>query len=110
MRKLTILPMVFCLVASGVLLADVPKPAPPETPEKIALCILYAGHPASQREKDFVEFLSKYYTQVRTGDLAIFGDKSADGFDVAILDYDSEPQRPSRRRGRGCRRATPAQR
>jgi type II secretory pathway pseudopilin PulG len=63
------------------------EPAPPA---KIAMRILYAGHPGSAREKDFVEFLGKYFTQVQTGDLATFDDKSADGFDVAILDYDGD--------------------
>jgi len=63
------------------------EPAPPA---KITMRILYAGHPVSAREKDFVKFLGKYFTQVQTGDLATFSDKSADGFDVAILDYDSD--------------------
>jgi hypothetical protein len=62
-----------------------PKPAAP-----VAMRILYAGHPGSAREKDFVEFLGKHFTQVQTGDLATFGDKSADGFAVAILDYDGD--------------------
>ena len=52
--------------------------------------ILYAGHPGSAREKDFVEFLGQHFTQVQTGDLATFTDQSADGFDVAILDYDGD--------------------
>ena len=52
--------------------------------------VLYAGHPDSAREKDFVEFLGKYFTQVQAGDLATFSDKSANGFDVAILDYDGD--------------------
>jgi hypothetical protein len=63
------------------------EPAPPA---KIAMRILYAGHPGSAREKDFVNFLRKHFTQVQTGDLATFNDKSADGFDVAILDYDND--------------------
>ena len=62
----------------------------PASPAKIALRILYAGHPGSDREKDFSDFLGKYFTQVETGDLATFSDRSADGFDVAILDYDSD--------------------
>ena len=59
-------------------------------PQKIALRILYAGHPGSAREKDFVEFLSQHFTQVQTADLATFTDKSAEGFDVMIFDYDSQ--------------------
>jgi len=67
-----------------------PEQGPPAPPAKIAMRILYAGHPGSDREKDFVEFLSKYFTQVETGDLATFSDRSADRFDVAILDYDGD--------------------
>jgi hypothetical protein len=62
----------------------------PPAPEKIALRILYAGHPGSDRERDFADFLGKYFMQVETGDLATFSDRSADRFDVAILDYDSD--------------------
>lgn len=62
----------------------------PAASEKIALRIFYAGHPGSEREKDFVEFLGKYFTQVTPGDLASFTDKSAQGSDVAILDYDGD--------------------
>ena len=67
-----------------------PEQEPPAPPAKIATRILYAGRPGSDREKDFVEFLGKYFTHVETGDLAAFGDKSANGFDVAILDYDGD--------------------
>jgi hypothetical protein len=65
-----------------------PKQGQPAPLAKIPMRILYAGHPDSDREKDFVAFLGKYFTQVETGDLATFSDKSANGFDVAILDYD----------------------
>jgi len=67
-----------------------PEQGPPAPTAKIAMRVLYAGHPDSAREKDFVEFLGKYFTQVRTGDLATFSDKSAKGFDVTILDYDGD--------------------
>ena len=58
--------------------------------EKIDLRILYAGHPGSDREKDFVRFLTEHFRQVRTGDLANFKEKQTEGFDVIILDYDGD--------------------
>ena len=59
-------------------------------PGKIDLKILYAGHPKTQREKDFVDFLSKHFTHVATGDLAKFKPASGKGHDVVILDYDGD--------------------
>ncbi len=56
----------------------------------IDLKVLYAGRPGSDRQKDFVAFLSKYFTQVTTGDLAEFNDARAAAADVVILDYDGE--------------------
>ena len=58
--------------------------------EKIGLRILYAGHPGSEREKDYVDFLSAYFIEVKTSDLAKFKEESAEGFDVTILDYDGD--------------------
>jgi len=67
-----------------------PEQGPPAPRTKIAMRILYAGRPGSDREKDFAGFLGKYFMQVETGDLATFSDPSANGFDVAILDYDGD--------------------
>jgi hypothetical protein len=64
--------------------------------EKIAVKVLYAGHPGSAREKEFLTFLRKYFTEVQTGDLAKFTGSSADAFDVAILDYDGDGFRAPR--------------
>ena len=58
--------------------------------EKIGLRILYAGHPGSEREKDFVDFLSAYFTEVKTVDLKEFKEDNTAGFDVTILDYDGD--------------------
>ena len=58
--------------------------------KKIGLRILYAGHQGSSREKDFIDLLSKYFTEVRTVELTKFTGKNTPGFDVAILDYDSD--------------------
>ncbi len=56
----------------------------------IDLKVLYAGRPGSDRQKDFVAFLSKHFTQVTTGDLAQFNDAGAEAVDVVILDYDGK--------------------
>ena len=61
---------------------------PIENSKKFDLTILYAGYPDTAREKDFVQFLSKYFTEVKTGDLAKFTEEKARGSDVVILDYD----------------------
>ncbi len=57
---------------------------------KIDLRILYAGHPGSAREKDFVQFLREHFGEVETGDLKGFQKGQTAGFDVAILDYDGD--------------------
>ncbi len=56
----------------------------------IDLKVLYAGRPGSDREKDFVAFLSKHFTRVTTGDLAKLNDARAKAFDVVIFDYDGK--------------------
>lgn len=55
-----------------------------------ALRVLYAGHPGTDREKDFVDFLAKHFETVMTSDLKAFKDSDAEGFDVTILDYDGD--------------------
>ena len=54
---------------------------------KIDLRVLYAGKPGSTREQDFAALLREHFCNVTTGDLAKFEPRSADGFDVIILDY-----------------------
>lgn len=53
-----------------------------------SLRILYAGHPGSEREADFVQFLNRQFGAIETTDLAAFRESQCDGFDVTILDYD----------------------
>jgi len=55
------------------------------------LKILYVGRPGSDREKDFGQFLGQHFAAVKTADLSVFReflDEDAEGFDVAIFDYD----------------------
>jgi len=96
------------LVLAGALLTwPVPAFAQDEPAAKIELKILYAGHPASEREKDFVHFLGKYFVQVKTSDLAKFADADARGFDVVLMDYDGEGfNAPRPRIGRNYARPT----
>ena len=61
-----------------------------DTTEELGLRILYAGHPGSSRETEFVKFLTEHFKGVQKGDLAQFKEQHADGFDVIILDYDGE--------------------
>ena len=58
--------------------------------DQIGLRILYAGHPGSSREGDFVAFLRKHFSEVKTSDLARFNGKERESFDVVIIDYDGD--------------------
>jgi hypothetical protein len=65
------------------------------TGEVSKLRILYVGHPGSDREKDFVQFLGQHFETVKTADLGAldrkpFTDKDAEGVDVTIFDYDGD--------------------
>ena len=53
-----------------------------------SLKILYAGRPGSDREKDFVGFLKRYFDVVQTGNLETFQEADTQGFDVTLLDWD----------------------
>ena len=58
--------------------------------EKMNVRVLYAGHPDSAREKDFVTFLRHHFSIVQRGNLAKFRSTDAKDFDVVILDYDGD--------------------
>jgi len=67
----------------------------PAADEVSKLRLLYVGHPGSEREKDFVQFLGQHFATVKTADLSAFAgkpfaNKDMEGFDVAILDYDGD--------------------
>jgi hypothetical protein len=64
------------------------SPSAPAAIEVSKLHILYAGRPGSDREKDFVGFLKKYFDVVRTGNLETFKEEDTQGFDVTLLDWD----------------------
>jgi hypothetical protein len=76
---------------AGAVLCDGPEP--PRVNR--GLKILYVGHPGSEREKDFVQFLEQYFETVKTADLSafdrkVFADEDMKSSDVTILDYDGD--------------------
>jgi hypothetical protein len=58
--------------------------------------ILYVGRPGTEREKDFVDFLSKHFGTVAKGDLAAFVESQSKDFDVTIFDYDRNDSKAPR--------------
>jgi hypothetical protein len=58
------------------------------TGDKIPLRILYVGLPDTERQKDFVSFLSKNFIEVKTAGLYTFMEEQTKDSDVIILDKD----------------------
>ena len=57
--------------------------------EPIAIRVLYAGNPGSDRDKDFTAFLGKSFAKVGSTDYRTFKQDDAKGYDVVILDWTS---------------------
>src|SRR5689334_19130 len=55
--------------------------------EPIAVKVLYAGNPGSEREADFVEFLQKNFAKVGKCALPDFTPADAIDYDVVIFDW-----------------------
>jgi hypothetical protein len=75
-----------CLLLASIAMAQEPS----AMGEFGSLRLLYAGHPGSAREADFVKFLKEYFKTVDTDDLATFKESGADGYDVVLFDYDGD--------------------
>lgn len=81
-------------VARSDIQNNVPPPSapsgdePPRVEGKIALRILYVGLPNTERQQDFVSFLSRNFQTVQTADLYAFKEEQAQGSDVILLDKD----------------------
>ncbi len=58
------------------------------TDDEIPLRILYVGPPNTDRQKDFVSFLSKNFKEAKTADLYTFKEEQTKDSDVVILDKD----------------------
>ena len=56
--------------------------------DKIPLKILYVGLVNTERQKDFVSFLSENFQEVKTADLYTFKEEQTSNSDVIILDKD----------------------
>jgi hypothetical protein len=69
---------------------SVTQSQPPQktTDDKIPLRILYVGLPDTERQKDFVSFLSGNFTEVKTAGLDTFTEEQTRDSDVIILDKD----------------------
>jgi hypothetical protein len=52
--------------------------------------LLYAGHPGTQREREFLDFLAQHFAQVQATDLASFTPEAAAASDVVLMDYDGD--------------------
>ena len=93
-RKVGVAAALLLVLLAGTRSSAQSQSAPADA-EMSKLRILYVGHPDSDREKDFVQFLGAYFATVKTADLNAFDrktftDKDAEGFDVTILDYDGD--------------------
>ena len=62
---------------------------PARADEAIALKVLYAGNPGSERERDFVSFLQEHFVKVGKADYQTFTEDQAKGYDVVIFDWTS---------------------
>jgi hypothetical protein len=64
------------------------QPPQKTTDDKISLRILYVRLPDTERQKDFVSFLSGNFTEVKTAGLDTFTEEQTRDSDVIILDKD----------------------
>ncbi len=90
MRRMIVL-MVAGLVLSALLFL-VPRTAPCQTlpGPKIDAKILYAGNVGTARQKEFVEFLRTYFTQVDTADITKFQARDAAKCDILLIDAEAK--------------------
>jgi len=80
--------LLLVLLASPRSHAQTPSSSP-AVAEMSKLRLLYMGRPGSDREKDFVAFLQKHFEVVQTGNLETFTETDTQGFDVTLLDWDT---------------------
>lgn len=108
LHKTTLLRYIAVILLLGILIAlqvfkkKEPQPAQDETQnalvksdtqqviagDKIPLKILYVGLPNTERQKDFVSFLSENFQEAKTADLYAFKEEQTNNSDVIILDKD----------------------
>jgi hypothetical protein len=76
------------VLPAGVASSSQSPSSAPAVAEGSKLRLLYMGRPGTDREKDFVGFLKKYFDVVQTGNLQTFKEADTQGFDVTLLDWD----------------------
>lgn len=62
---------------------------PPGTEKQIALKVLYAGNPDTERTEDFRQLLTRHFETVDVTHYGEFQSSDADGFDVVVFDWTS---------------------
>lgn len=85
----SLLPIVGAMLLAFCLTYPAQGQATTASSRKIDLRILYAGHPGSEREADFLAFLGQNFRQVKAMDLAAVTGKE-DDFDVVVFDHDGD--------------------
>jgi len=102
LRYIAVVLLLVVLIALQVFKKKEPQPAQQETQnalvksdiqqviagDKIPLKILYVGLPNTERQKDFVSFLSGNFQEAKTADLYAFKEEQTNNSDVIILDKD----------------------
>jgi len=88
-RKVSVVSAALLVVLLAATRSRAQSQPAPAAGEISKLRVLYAGHPGSDREKDFVSFLKKYFEVVQTGNLQTFQETDTQGFDVTLLDWDT---------------------
>ncbi len=78
------LPLVLAFWSVLLLAGFAAEPAPEA---KLPQRVIYFGYLQTERAKDFVGFLERYFNTVRQAELATFREKDAETNDVVILDY-----------------------
>jgi hypothetical protein len=89
-RKMRVVPAALVVILLTGAWGHVQSQSAPAADDISRLRVLYVGHPGSDREKDFVQFLGQHFETVKTGDLSTFTNRDAEDSDVAILDYDGD--------------------
>ena len=66
-----------------------------EPEKKLSLSVLYVGNPSTPRGKAYTEFLTRHFRKVEAAERKGFDPKTAEPFDVVILDW-SQQERPEK--------------
>lgn len=90
MNRIQALSMLSVVGAMVLLLWIGQAPTLSAPPVKITARILYAGNVGTARQKEFVDFLSLYFTEVGTTDITRLQAREADDYDVLLIDAEAK--------------------